>query len=82
MELPYIQSLLYQLIKYLYFVQYLDSPSVRANSDVLTFIAAISKYKSVQIRSANLYSNMFDNIEHDKAYQRDCNIICFHSGHG
>lgn len=25
---------------------------------------------------------MFDNIERDKAYQRDCNIICFHSGHG
>lgn len=25
---------------------------------------------------------MFDNIERDKTYQRDCNIICFHSGHG
>lgn len=82
MELPYIQLLLYQLIKYLYFVQYLNSPFTRANSDVLTFITAISQFESVQIRSANLYSNMFDNIERDKAYQRDCNIICFHSGHG
>lgn len=25
---------------------------------------------------------MFDNIERDKVYQRDCNIICFYSGHG
>lgn len=25
---------------------------------------------------------MFDNIERDKVYQRDCNIICYYSGHG